>query len=272
MGKKIEGEFNWTATYPVDDIQEAYTHDSVLLSGVILRLNIPTTNGNIYRVEEAEQIVENMKGVPVFFRSDQQGYHIRRPDSYVGRVVKVENMGSYLRADVEVWNTKEFPDLAYRVKKGWGFSIGGKAHAFESTGTFTPAMKPIAKLHGMAANHLQLLEPEERRGDAMAVVDKIYEVQESFIVDPCPWGICDVSEAQIGKDGKVDAPKGLKREGDETCLFERVDKLEGMLKDMIDLMKDDDEDENESSTKKVKKKGVTIVVEGLGDKDKIVKG
>lgn len=191
------------------EIEESL-QDRVILSGVVLKLDSETKNGRIYQIEEADQIAQDLVGMPVFFGvkpphliSTPQGLAIQKGkhdkdlndlSSSVGRVFKTihDKANKTIKAWIEVWNNLKYPDLVQRIKTGWGFSVGGLAKDLRDMGMVNSIGKAVKKVFGMKANHLQLLEPDTPRGQDDAKVDEVKAVEESFNFDPCPWGACEV--------------------------------------------------------------------------------
>lgn len=202
-----EWNIEFTVTGPLD-IEESLV-DRAVLNGVFLKLDSVSKNGNEYQVEEGEQIASWLQGMPVFYGTTavfnpetgmlELNRHAKGVPFTVGRVIKTifDKMNKIVKGSIEVWNTKDFPDLVSRIKKGWGFSIGGKAAEKVSTGLVNEIGKEIKKIFGMKPNHLQLLEPTTPRGQDDAKVDDIIPVEESLSFTPCPWGACTLDENNI---------------------------------------------------------------------------
>ena len=189
-------EYSFIITGPLD-VEESFPNRAIL-KGTFIRLNVPTGNGRIYQIEEGQQIATGLMGMPVYFGMTKAGKHIK--DQPVGRVIKsvYNTIKKVIDGAIEVWNTFEFPDLAQRVRKGWGFSIGGKVKRFDPLGKFNKLLMPIMNAIGMKPNHLQLLEPRMSRADAGAVATEAIPVEETMQVDPCPpWGVCEISEESL---------------------------------------------------------------------------
>jgi len=207
-----EFKYNFVITSPIE-IEETFG-DRVIISGVVLKLNSVTGNGREYLVEEGEQIARSLQGMPIYYgakkviepASSRVGYKHQKGEPYhVGRVFKTvfDRAKKVIRAWAEVWNTKRFPDLISRIKRGWGFSIGGAVKKFIPTGKINKYKNPIVKAIGMVANHLQLLSPDIPRGQQEAKVEEIKPIEETITFDPCPWGFCSITpEGIIMKEGE----------------------------------------------------------------------
>src|SRR4030042_6449797 len=205
----VDLEYSFVITTPLE-VEEAF-QDRVILKGTFLKLESATKNGNIYSIEEAQQIANGLVGMPVFYGVKPpefvvtpqglavvKGKHdkdLENPEkTSIGRVFKtlVNEAKKTIEGWVEVWNNSKFPDLVQKIKKGWGFSIGGKATELQETGLINSLGKTIKKIFGMKPHHLQLLAPEIPRGQDEAKVDDVQAVEESLSFDPCPWGACVV--------------------------------------------------------------------------------
>jgi len=199
-------EYRFEITSPIE-VGEAETN-KLILKGIFIRLAMPTKNGRIYQVEEAEQITKDLRDMPVFFGANEKGLHILDEAHRIGKVIEAvyDKVKNLIHGAVEVINTDLFPDLLSKIKKGWGLSIGGAVKAFKFTGKFNEKFQPIVHALGMKANHIALLEPQVKRGDPAAQVDDVIPVGESLEIDPCSNctrkdGMCPtcgvVSEAEI---------------------------------------------------------------------------
>lgn len=195
MSAELEYKFDFRITGPLE-VEEAFANRA-LLKGVFLKLKKVTKNGREYQIEEGESIAKGLVGMPVYFGTDPlTNKHVRDSDHLVGRVIKAvfDKAKKVIRGVIEVWNTSTFPNLIESIKKGWGFSIGGKAKDLIPTGTLNSLGRAIVKVIGMKPNHLQLLKPEVPRGQQEARVTEVETVEETYTFDPCPWGVCVLPE------------------------------------------------------------------------------
>lgn len=184
-------------------VEETHS-DRVMLSGVFLRLDSATANGREYISTEGKTIAESLVGMPVYYgakfvvdpQSLKAGWkHIKEQSAHVGRVIKAvyDNAKKVIKGVIEVWNNEKFPSLVSKIKKGFGFSIGGIIQKFIPTGKINSLGNPVVKAVGMEANHLQLLPPKIPRGQKEARVEEVKPVEETVMFDPCPWGFCTVN-------------------------------------------------------------------------------
>jgi len=202
-------EYSFEITTPIE-VFESLGPNKIRLGGNFIRLEVPTKNGRIYQVQEAEQIVKDLDGKAVYIHADPKGIHYNTDEMLVGKVTDViyDEIKKIIRGFVNIWNTPKFPNLVSRVKKGWGFSIGGVVRKFFPTGKINEKLKPIVHALGMRANHIQLLEPQEKRGDLAAVVDVIeyLPVMESLQVSPDPFPDIE-AEIPVVEEPKVLIPE-----------------------------------------------------------------
>ena len=187
-------EYEFRITTPIE-VFESLGPNKVRAGGTFIRLEVPTKNGRIYKVNEAEQIAKDLNGKALYIHATPEGKHYNTDKMLVGQVVEtiVDEAKKLIKGFVEIWNTPDFPNLVDRVKKGWGFSIGGVVEKFIPTGYFNEKLKPIVHAIGMRANHLQLLEPEEKRGDPEAQVSELIPVMESLQLSPDPFQEIEVT-------------------------------------------------------------------------------
>lgn len=190
-------EFTFTLTVPFD-IQESLSPNALILRGVFIRLNLPTRNGRVYAIEESEQIAKDLMGKPVYIHANIKGEHINTEPAKVGEIIDaiVDIPNKLIRGAIKVNNTQYYPDLISRITKGWGLSIGGKMEKYQFLGSLNERLMPIIKIIGMRANHIQLLEPTEKRGDLGASVSELIPVMESLQISP---ELTEVTEAELVK-------------------------------------------------------------------------
>lgn len=196
----MEYDIIFTVTGPLE-VEETFSNRAIL-SGTFLKLEKVTKNKREYRFEEGAEIAKALEGMPVYFGVDPiTNKHLKGALHKVGKVIRsiFDKAKKTIRGWVEVWNTEQYPDVANRVSKGWGYSIGGKAKGFElKFGKVKTAVgNLIMRIFGMMPNHLQLLEPEVTRGQEEAKVSTVKGVEETLSLDPCPWGLCEVPQESV---------------------------------------------------------------------------
>ena len=218
----LDYNLEFVVTGPLE-IEETF-QSRALLSGIFLKLDSATKNGNEYQVEEGQQIANGLVGMPVYFGADPfTNKHIKNPENQVGRVIKTlfDKAAKIIKGTIEIFNTKTFPDIVQRVKNGWGFSIGGKAAILQKTGLINQIGRAIKRVFGMKPNHLQLLEPIVPRGQEEAAVDDVnlqetLAIEESLEFDPCPWGACEIDSSVTTEETTPAINTTVSEEIDET--------------------------------------------------------
>lgn len=185
-------EVTYTASFEVEET----TKNSVILKGPLIRLDIPTGNKRVYRFSEAAQIIKEAIGKAVHFGADKLGKHLKSGKDRVGRVIRawLDKATKTIWGLVEVWNTKDYPNLTEEVKTGWGFSIGGVIDAFRP---IFKAGKTILECINFKFRQLQLLKPSTPRGDVGAKVSEVIPVQESLQLSENPWDLIEKREEAV---------------------------------------------------------------------------
>lgn len=153
------------------------------LKGTFIRLDIPTTNGRIYRFEEGQQIAREALGKPVYVFSNITG-HIKNKSHEIGKIIKawLDKPSKSIKGIVEVWNTHKFPSIVEEVRTRWGFSIGGRAQFMQF---LARGSRLFMRAINFSINHLQLLRPQVQ-ADLGAYVESV-NVQESIGFSRNPW-------------------------------------------------------------------------------------
>ena len=216
--------FEFVFTGPLE-IEETFA-DRAILKGVFLRLNKITKNGREYQIEEGGEIAKGLVGMPVYYGTNPlDNKHLKGGEFQVGRVFKsvFDKAKNIVEGAVEVWNTSKFPDLIGRIRKGFGFSIGGKAADLKPKGGLNSLGKAIMRVIGMIPNHLQLLDPTVPRGQDEAQVKDVELIEESLSFDPCPWGVCELPEESAENPDPVTVDE--EPEAEETDVKETVHRI-----------------------------------------------
>jgi hypothetical protein len=167
-----------TYTSPIEVVETVggKTH----LTGTLIRLDVPTGNGRIYRFEEAEKIAHEAVGKPVRIGVDWKREHVgftketrnQAEKVTIGKILKawVDRAKKAVKGVIEIANTTAFPRIVQEVKRGWAFSVGGFIDGFQ---LLSKAGRLLMKCLNFAIDHLQLLRPNEPRGDRGAVVEMV---------------------------------------------------------------------------------------------------
>jgi len=142
------------------------------LTGTLIRLDVPTGNNRVYRFEEGEKIAAEAVGKPVQIGGVSMGEHFADTKYKIGRILKawVDGARKVIRGVVEIWNTDKLPNIVSEVKRNWGLSIGGEIDGFQ---LLSKGKNLLMKCINFAITHLQILRPNEPRGDREAVIDMV---------------------------------------------------------------------------------------------------
>ena len=165
---------------------------SMHISGVLVREGL-SRNQNLYTISEMENIVQQIKGLPIFFGTMRKfdpksgtyksGMHANIEKHRIGEIEEgyLDKIKRLVYFYGVIRNTREHPRIIEEVRKGWGLSIGGIAHATQLV--LDEAKRLLYKIGDMIVTHVQLLQPWVRTGIEGAKVEKV-EVQEAMIFEP----------------------------------------------------------------------------------------
>jgi len=165
-------------------IQET-TEKGALIEATLMELNKTSESGNIYRIEEGEQIAKSLVGKPVFFGITWSGKH-DNPISVKG--IKKEPVGL-------VENTKKVGDkikgliriievgLVEAIKSGakFLFSVGGVAQYAKEV--YEESGRKVRKLFNAVCNHLQMVPFGTKVGFPNAKLERVIEINETVLFD-----------------------------------------------------------------------------------------
>ena len=175
-----------TVTYSSPIVVMESRGDKVWLKGTLIRLDVPTANGRIYRFEEANTIADEAIGKPVFVFA-RMGKHLRDKTHEVGNIVKtwVNEAKRSIEGIIEVGNTEFFPHIIEEVKEGWGFSVGGIVKAMQM---ISSGGNLLMKCVNFMIDHVQLLRPNTQ-ADGGAIVESVSNVpvEETISFSRDPW-------------------------------------------------------------------------------------
>lgn len=164
-----------------------------MVTGTLLSEGI-SKNGNLYTLDEMEQIARTAKGVPIYFGTMRKinpntgkltaNMHQNIEDAKVGEIFEtwVDKIARKIKFRAHIIDNPNFPNLIDQVKRGWGVSIGGKGLGqkfIDASGRI------ITKIMNMIVNHVQLLEPDTPRGQDEATVEDAEPKQ--FIEESFSW-------------------------------------------------------------------------------------
>lgn len=184
--------FDFEFTSPVFvEVEESGT-GVAMISGTLLAEGM-SRNGNLYTVDEMENIAKTVKGAPIYFgtmtKMDSntglltKNMHANVEPNLVGRIMECfyDKIAKKIKFIAHILNTEKYPHLVEEVKHGWGVSIGGKGIGRT---LIDMAGRLITKILGLRVSHVQLLAPDVPRGQDAAQVEskEIKEVQESMLI------------------------------------------------------------------------------------------
>jgi hypothetical protein len=259
----MTNEFIFEFKAPISNLEYMSDRDSLKVSGLVLRLGEFTRNGRRYQINEAEDFIKELKGTPLFFKSTRKGLHINTDKAYVGRVLGTNKQGVTLFGDVEVWNTPEYPNIVQQIQESWernerwGLSLGGRAMVMIPTGKLNSNFRPMFDVKKMMPNHIQLLEPNEPRGDPDAQILSIgesFELYEAFNKEELVKEIFDEVTRRIDERYKELLEK-FNKEQENAKTNEDTEKIVNIV--------------NSNSARPTGKRKVNIILKGTGSGDKV---
>ena len=190
--------FEWEHTTPLALEVEESLVGVAMVTGTLLSEGL-SKNGNLYTIEEMEQIAETAKGAPIYYGTMTKvlngrlvrNAHANIEETRVGNITEtwVDKLAKKIKFRAHIIDNPKFPNLIDCVKKGWGVSVGGKALGQKFVDA---AGRTITKIFNMFVNHVQLLEPDTPRGQDEAQVEhaepKQY-IEESMWLEVVPQKI-----------------------------------------------------------------------------------
>jgi hypothetical protein len=206
---KEEMVFDWQFISPTQIDVEESSLGVAIISGTLLAEGI-SKNGNLYTLDEMENIARSAEGVPIYVGITTKidpntglltkNMHQNSDEHRVGKILQTifDKVARKIKFIAELVNTALHPTIVEEVKKGWGISIGGKGNAsyiLDSLGRL------LTKIIGLKMNHVQLLPPEVIRGQDDAQVEsntQPKEFQESMIFYDIPKPEIVISELKLG--------------------------------------------------------------------------
>jgi hypothetical protein len=186
MNENISFEFEFQSSLKVG-IEES-SSGSAIIEGTLLSEGI-SRNGNVYTIEEMENIAKQAEGVTIFYGTKTginpktgvicTTLHNNDDDQKIGKVIKttLNKLSKKIHFIAEVFNTANHPDMIAQIKAGWGVSIGGFVTKAEYIKDAFGRM--LLKVKDMIVNHLQVIPPTTIRGMDSAKIDSV-NVQETY--------------------------------------------------------------------------------------------
>lgn len=182
-------DFPFNFISPIDIKIEETSNGVAIIEGTLLKEGV-SRNGNLYTIEDMENIAEKARGVQINFGvvrkiDDTFGalvktLHDETESAVVGKIMEtfIDAKDRAIKFIGHVVNTDKYPDIINRIKAGWGVSIGGWAKKAMYIPHKLRGM--VLKIKDMLVTHVQLVPPNIVRGQAAAQVEKVH-VQEVMI-------------------------------------------------------------------------------------------
>jgi hypothetical protein len=183
--------FPYTFITPTEIMIEETEQGVAMISGTLLKEGI-SRNGNLYTIEEMENIAKQAQNKPIYYGVTEginpntglwsQNLHDESPENRIGKIIKttLDKIKRKITFIAEVVNTTKFPDIINKIKAGWGISIGGyvtEAHRF-----FDKVKGLCLKIKNMIVEHVSLIDPSVVRGQDEAKVESV-KIQETMLFD-----------------------------------------------------------------------------------------
>jgi len=189
--------FDWEYVSPVAIDVEETEQGVAIIRGTLLSEGV-TGNGNLYTLDEMENIARGAEGVDIYYGTMtkfeesigmfKKNAHADIDENKVGKIMKTifDRVTRKVSFIAQIMNTDKYPDLISRVKKGWGISVGGKGKGrflLDSLGRL------VTQVCGLQVRHVALLDPQTPRGQQSAQVESepvTTEFQESMMFYEIP--------------------------------------------------------------------------------------
>jgi len=187
-------QFPYIFFTPVEIMVEETEHGVALIKGTLLVEGV-SRNGNLYTVDEMENIAEQAKGVPIYFGVKDginpntglptKNLHADDSENKVGKIIDatLDAIKRKIYFVAEVVNTAKFPDITKRIRAGWGVSIGG--FVTKAKYVLNAAKKVCLQIQNMVVEHVALVDPTVIRGQDEAQVENV-RVQECMVFEDVP--------------------------------------------------------------------------------------
>ena len=183
--------FPWEYFTPVKILVEETEQGVATIKGTLLVEGM-SKNGNLYTIDEMENIAEQAKGKDIVCGTKiginpntgrlSNNLHDDSPKNIVGKIIDatLDKISKKITFIAEIVNTPLFPDIIKKVKAGWGVSIGGFVN--KAKYVVNKANQLAMKIENMVVQHVALVEPSVVRGQDAAKVESV-SVQETMIFD-----------------------------------------------------------------------------------------
>jgi hypothetical protein len=183
--------FRFEFVTPVSVSVEETSQGVALIKGTLLVEGM-SRNGNLYTIEEMENIAHQAEGKPIHFGVKEgvnpntgkwsKNLHDDSDNTRIGKIISttLDWINRKITFIAEVVNTPMFPDIINKVKAGWGISIGGFVQ--KAKWVLNKAKQICLKIEDMVVEHVSLIEPSIIRGQDEAKVEAV-NVQETMTFD-----------------------------------------------------------------------------------------
>lgn len=164
-------QFTFEAPISIEEVkgQKAIIRGTLLSEGI-------SRNGNLYTIEEMENIANQAVGTKIEVGVDFRGRHTKSPT--VGKIIE-----AFLdKTKRKIFYIAEiFGSIVNQVKKGWGVSIDGIAR--NASYVLSETGKVLIKVKDLILKKIQLVPPHVKVGVQGASVSSV-EITECMIFQP----------------------------------------------------------------------------------------
>lgn len=204
-------QFEYMFFSPLEVMIEETSQGVALIKGTLLVEGV-SRNGNLYTVDEMENISKQAIGKSIFFGVKNgvnpntglpaKNLHDDSPENKIGKITEtvLDPIKRRIKFIAQIMNTKKFPDIISKVKAGWGVSIGG--FVTKARYVLNEAKKLCLKIQDMVVEHVTLIDPSIIRGQDEAKVEDVH-IQETMIFDVPKTTIVFVIDSRDVKGGEV---------------------------------------------------------------------
>lgn len=204
-------QFEYMFFSPLEVMIEETSQGVALIKGTLLVEGI-SRNGNLYTVDEMENIAKQAVGKPIFFGVKNginpntglpaKNLHNDEPENKVGKITEtfLDPIKRRINFVAQIMNTEKFPDIIKKIKAGWGVSIGG--FVTKAKYVLNEAKKLCLKIQDMVVQHVSLVDPTIIRGQDEAKVEDVH-IQETMVFDMPKTTIVFVIDSRDVKGGEV---------------------------------------------------------------------
>lgn len=161
----------------LDFIETEETHPFALVSGVVMVLGVPSTNGRVYRFSEAKELCRSLLLKDVYFGTDWKGAHdiSQKP---IGRVESASlRSDNKISAIIKVTSRK----LINRLRMGERFLFSIMGDASKAIEKILNTGRKVRELINAKISSVQMLEYGTNVGFPDARMDEQISIQETVL-------------------------------------------------------------------------------------------